>query len=52
MDKGGLRSLHPGVKDPAGHTPLKHIKTLPDDPAGMLPHVEEIKKKYTAIFGS
>jgi iron(III) transport system substrate-binding protein len=52
VDKGGLRSLHPGVKDPAGHTPLAEIKTLPDDPAGMLPHVEEIKKKYTAIFGS
>jgi len=52
VDKGGLRSLHPGVKDPAGHTPLANIKTLPDDPAGMLPHVEEIKKKYTALFGS
>ncbi len=52
VDKGGLRSLHAGVKDPAGHTPLADIKTLPDDPAGMLPHVEEIKKKYTALFGS
>jgi iron(III) transport system substrate-binding protein len=52
VDKGGLRSLHAGVKDPAGHTPLKEIKTLPDDPAGMLPQVEEIKKKYTALFGS
>src|SRR5215471_4127811 len=52
VDKGGLRSLHPGVKDPPGHTALKDIKTLPDDPAGMLPHVEEIKKKYTALFGS
>ncbi len=52
VDKGGLRSLHPGVKDPPGHTPLADIKTLPDDPAGMLPHVEEIKKKYTALFGS
>ena len=52
VDKGGLRSLHPGVKDPPGHTALKDIKTLPDDPAGMLPQVEEIKKKYTALFGS
>jgi iron(III) transport system substrate-binding protein len=52
VDKGGLRSLHPGVKDPAGHTSLKDIKLLPDDTAGMLPQVEEIKKKYTAIFGS
>jgi iron(III) transport system substrate-binding protein len=52
VDKGGLRSLHAGVKDPPGHTPLADIKTLPDDPAGMLPHVEEIKKKYTELFGS
>jgi iron(III) transport system substrate-binding protein len=52
VDKGGLRSLHPGVKDPPGHTPLKDIKTLADDPAGMLPHVEEIKAKYTALFGN
>jgi iron(III) transport system substrate-binding protein len=52
VDKGGLRSLHPGVKDPPGHTALKDIKTLPDDPAGMLPQVEEIKKRYTALFGN
>jgi iron(III) transport system substrate-binding protein len=51
VDKGGLRSVVPGVKDPAGRTPLKDIRVIPDDPAGMLPQVEEIKKKYAAIFG-
>ncbi len=52
VDKGGQRSLHPDVKEPANRTPLKNIKLLPDDPAAMLPQVAEIKKKYTAIFGS
>ncbi len=52
VDVGGQRSLHPDVKEPAGRTPLAKIKMLPDDPAGMLPQVAEIKKKYTAIFGN
>jgi iron(III) transport system substrate-binding protein len=52
VDEGGLRSVHPDVKDPPGRTPLSRIKTLPDDPAGMLPLVAEIKKRYTAIFGN
>jgi iron(III) transport system substrate-binding protein len=52
VDTGGVRSVHPGVKDPAGRTPLKDIKLFPDDPASMLPLVAEIKKHYTAIFGN
>jgi iron(III) transport system substrate-binding protein len=51
VDKGGVRSVVPGVKDPAGRTPLKDIKVIPDDPAGMISQVEDIKKKYAAIFG-
>jgi iron(III) transport system substrate-binding protein len=51
VDDGGARSVHPGVKDPAGRTPLKDIKVLADDPAGMLPHVDEIKKRYATLFG-
>jgi iron(III) transport system substrate-binding protein len=51
VDSGGARSAHPDVKDPPGRTPLKDIKVLPDDPAGLLPQVEEIKKKYAALFG-
>ena len=49
---GGARSLHPDVKEPADRTPLSQIKMLPDDPAGMLPQVADIKKRYTAIFGN
>jgi len=52
IDMGGARSAHPDVKEPAGRVPLAQIKTLPDDPAGMLPQVAEIKKRYTAIFGN
>jgi iron(III) transport system substrate-binding protein len=51
VDSGGVRSAHPDVKDPPGRTPLKEIKLIPDDAAGLLPKVEEIKKKYAALFG-
>jgi iron(III) transport system substrate-binding protein len=52
VNDGGARSVHPDVKEPANRTPLKDIKLLPDDPAGMLPQIAEIKKKYTALFGN
>ena len=52
VDLGGQRSAHPGVKEPADRTPLSKIKLLPDDPAGMMPQVADIKKRYTAIFGN
>ena len=52
VDTGGQRSMHPDVKEPADRTPLAKIKLLPDDPAGMMPQVAEIKKKYTSIFGN
>lgn len=52
VNEGGARSLHPDVKEPADRTPLKNIKLLPDDPQGMLPQVNEIKKKYTSLFGN
>ncbi len=52
VNEGGNRSLHPDVKEPADRTPLAKIKLLPDDPQGMLPQVNEIKKKYTALFGN
>jgi iron(III) transport system substrate-binding protein len=52
VDAGGARSVHPDVKEPANRTPLKDIKLLPDDPAGMLSQIADIKKKYTALFGN
>jgi iron(III) transport system substrate-binding protein len=52
VDLGGARSVHPDVKEPANRTPLKDIKLLADDPAGMLPQIADIKKRYTALFGN
>src|SRR2546423_180877 len=52
VTEGGLRSVHPDTKEPADRTPLKDIKLLPDDPAGMLPQIAEIKKRYSALFGN
>lgn len=52
VNVGGVRSVHPDVKEPAGRTPLSEIKKLADDPQGMLPQIAEIKKRYTALFGN
>ncbi len=52
VDVGGQRSVHPDVKEPADRTPLSKIRLLADDPAGLMPQVADIKKKYTAIFGN
>ena len=52
VDQGGTRSMHPDVKDPPGRTPLSEIKLLPDDPAGMLAQIADIKKRYTELFGN
>jgi iron(III) transport system substrate-binding protein len=51
IDVGGLRSLHPQVKEHAGRKPVKDIKWLKDDPAGVEKSAEEIKARYTKIFG-
>jgi len=52
VNEGGLRSAHPDVNYPPGRTPLTEIKTLSDDPQGMLPLIAEIKKRYTTLFGN
>ncbi len=52
VNEGGLRSVHPDVKEPAGRTPLSQIKMLPDNPEEMLPQIADIKKRYTALFGN
>ena len=52
VNEGGTRSAHPDVKEPPERTPLSMIKLLPDDPAGMLPQISEIKQRYTSLFGN
>jgi len=51
-DVGGLRSVHPGVKEAAGVTPLKNIKLMTDDAEGVEKQTEEIKQRYAKAFGS
>jgi iron(III) transport system substrate-binding protein len=51
VDTGGRRSFHPLAKEKPGRTPLKDIKLMKDDPVGVEKTAEEIKSRYTKIFG-
>jgi iron(III) transport system substrate-binding protein len=51
IDVGGLRSVHPQVKEKAGRTPAKDVKWMKDDAAGVEKTAEDIKARYTKIFG-
>ncbi|MGB8678917.1 MAG: extracellular solute-binding protein, partial [Pseudolabrys sp.] len=50
IDIGGLRSVHPQIKEHTGRTPLSQIKTMKDDAAAVLKNGEQIKARYTKIF--
>ena len=50
VEVGGLRSLHAGVKDKPGRTPLPAIKVWKDDPAAVEAQGDEIKRRYTQYF--
>jgi iron(III) transport system substrate-binding protein len=50
VDFGGLRSVHPLVKEKAGRTPFASIKKMKDDPVAVEKMSEEIKARYTRIF--
>jgi iron(III) transport system substrate-binding protein len=50
VDVGGLRSFHPGVKEPAGRKPMSQIKLMKDDPEAVDKQVEEIKARYLRYF--
>jgi iron(III) transport system substrate-binding protein len=51
IDFGGLRSIHPLTKEKPGRTPFAGIKKMKDDPAGVERSSEEIKLRYTKLFG-
>jgi iron(III) transport system substrate-binding protein len=51
IDVGGLRSLHPQTREKPGRKPFREIKTMKDDPAAVEKSSEEIKVRYTKIFG-
>jgi iron(III) transport system substrate-binding protein len=51
VDTYALRSFHGLVRERPGHTPLSSIKLLKADPAEVQVQAEEIKARYTKIFG-
>jgi iron(III) transport system substrate-binding protein len=50
IDVGGLRSVHPDIREKAGRTPLKDIKTMKDDAVAVEKEGEMIKSRYSKIF--
>src|SRR5438132_18234 len=50
IDSGGLRSLHPQVKEHPGRKPLADIKLMKEDPEGAEKASEEIKARYQKLF--
>ena len=51
VDVGGLRSVHPHIKEAAGRKPLREIKLMKDDPAAVERESEAIKARYLKLFG-
>jgi iron(III) transport system substrate-binding protein len=51
-DFGGLRSFHPLVKEKAGRKPFREIKTMREDAALVETMSQEIKARYTKLFGA
>jgi iron(III) transport system substrate-binding protein len=51
VDFGGLRSVHALVKEKAGRKPLRAIKVMKEDPVGVERMSEEIKTRYSRLFG-
>jgi iron(III) transport system substrate-binding protein len=50
-DTTGLRSAHALVAERKGRKPLAEIKVMKEDPAAVEALSDQIKAKYTAIFG-
>ncbi len=51
VDKGALHSFHAGVKDRPGRPPLSAIKLMHSDPDAVATQGEEVKARYSQIFG-
>jgi iron(III) transport system substrate-binding protein len=50
-DHGGLRSVHPQVREKPGRRPFREIKAMKEDAAGVEKASEEIKARYSKLFG-
>ena len=51
VDFGALRSMHPLVKEKTGRRPFRDIKIMKEDPAGVEKASEDIKARYSRLFG-
>lgn len=51
LSDAGLRSFHAGIRLKPGRKPLSEIKLLLPDPEAIAKSAEEIKKRYSALFG-
>jgi iron(III) transport system substrate-binding protein len=51
VDHGGLRSMHAQVKEKPGRKPFKEVKAMKEDAAGVDKVSEEIKARYSKLFG-
>ena len=49
-DEGGLRSVHPMVKEKAGRRPFREVKTMKEDAVAVDREAEEIKARYSKLF--
>jgi iron(III) transport system substrate-binding protein len=51
VDHGGLRSMHAQVKEKPGRKPFKEVKAMKEDAVGVDKMSEEIKARYSKLFG-
>ncbi len=51
VDFGALRSMHPLVKEKTGRRPFRDIKIMKEDPVGVEKTSEDIKARYSRLFG-
>jgi iron(III) transport system substrate-binding protein len=51
VDVGGLRSMHPLAKEKPGRMPFREVKTFKEDPAAVEKMGEQIKARYSRLFG-
>src|SRR5205085_2535880 len=51
IDFGGLRSMHPLAKEKPGRRPFREIKKFKEDPVAVEKMADQIKQRYSRLFG-
>ena len=52
IDIGWVRSMHPQTRPAAGMKPVSELKVVPENAEEIEKSMEEIKRRYTRIFGT